>query len=337
VSEFLMLDVSVIVCTRNRARQLAGMLDSACSLAVPADVEWELLIIDNGSHDETPEVVRRYAHRLPLRCVVEPIAGLSHARNRGVDEARGRYICWTDDDVLLESNWLRAYVAAFRRHPEAAVFGGRILPELEPPAPAWFDRGKHRWPLACPACHTDMGDTIIPIAANGRIPWGANFAIRAAEQKRHRYNVAIGVSPAHRRIGEETDLIYRVMKAGGTGWWVPDSRIRHILPAARQTRRSILRYFEQAGQTAAYLHDMFPGDNANERDGAPAMAALATPALWWRLIAHRLVASAAWLVGARDIGLYSLARFGLYLGVANHRRHHGRAKAGALAMREGLG
>ena len=117
--------VSMVVCTRNRAALLDDMLVTATRLRLPAQLDWELLVVDNGSTDSTGEVIRRYQDRLPIRHVEEPRIGISHARNRAVSEGRGRYLCWTDDDVRLDPDWLAAYLAAFERHPEAAVFGGR--------------------------------------------------------------------------------------------------------------------------------------------------------------------------------------------------------------------
>jgi len=108
------VEVTAIICTRNRATQLSQVLESASHLVVPPGLSWEFIVVDNGSSDNTADVVRRYAGRLPLRIVREEIPGLSNARNRGVAEARGDYICWTDDDVRLDPNWLAAYAAALR-------------------------------------------------------------------------------------------------------------------------------------------------------------------------------------------------------------------------------
>src|SRR5688500_3500637 len=96
------MQVTVIICTRNRADQLRRTLESAAAVDTPEHVSWELLVVDNGSTDHTPEVVESFSGRLPIRRVSEPEAGLSNARNRGVAEAKGDYICWTDDDVLID-------------------------------------------------------------------------------------------------------------------------------------------------------------------------------------------------------------------------------------------
>ena len=131
------MHITVLICTRNRAEQLRRTLEAATAIETPG-TSWELLVIDNGSSDHTPEVVESFAERLPIRRVSEPQAGLSNARNRGVAEANGSYICWTDDDVLIDPHWLSAYAGAFAHHPEAAYFGGPIELVLEEPTPSWF-------------------------------------------------------------------------------------------------------------------------------------------------------------------------------------------------------
>ncbi|CAA9889490.1 conserved hypothetical protein [Candidatus Methylobacter favarea] len=256
------IEVTVIICTRDRASQLSNVLDSACELVIPSGLAWEFIVVDNGSSDDTFDVVAEYKGRLPIRYVREETPGLSNARNRGVDEARGDYICWTDDDVLIDPAWLSAYAKAFRRHPEAAVFGGRVIPWLEKPTPNWFEKAKYDWPLNNLLAHRDFGDNIVALTFKGwLVPWGANFAVRMSEQRRYQYNPELGVSPIHKRVGEETDVIYRIFKDGGNGWWVPDSKVTHIIPAKRQTLRYLFYYSFLAGETISYLRDKYPTDN----------------------------------------------------------------------------
>lgn len=252
------LDVTVVICTRNRAVQLASVLDSACRMIVPENLRWEFIVVDNGSSDGTAAVVGSYSDRLPIKCIREDRAGLSNARNCAVDAAKGKYICWTDDDVMIDPNWLSAYVDAFKYHPEAALFGGKIIPHLVKPTPIWFVLGRYDWPLA----FRDFGDTIVPLTFDGfKIPFGANYAIRVDEQKRHKYNPELGVSPMHKRVGEETDVMYRIFKDGNTGWWVPDSKVQHIIPSARQSLKFIYEYNYLVGETTGYLRENYPDDN----------------------------------------------------------------------------
>jgi glycosyltransferase involved in cell wall biosynthesis len=145
-------------------------------------IAWELLIVDNGSGDEVGRIVDRYKARLPLRMEKEPEPGLSHARNCGVRNARGKYMIWTDDDVMLDRGWLLAYANAIRLRPGAAVFGGTIIPVLEPPCTGWFRKNLDVfWELAAAR---DFGPEELPLSvADGRVPFGANFAVRAIEQR----------------------------------------------------------------------------------------------------------------------------------------------------------
>jgi glucosyl-dolichyl phosphate glucuronosyltransferase len=313
--------VTVIVCTRNRPAQLRAFLEAACGLAFPAELSWELLLVDNGEGGVARSIAEGFEGRLPVRCVVEPRAGLSHARNRGVAEARGRYLCWTDDDVRPDPHWLAAYAEAFERHPAAALFAGRVLPELEPPSPSWFARAQHRWPLTSVLAHRDFGDQGLRLSADrGRLPYGANYAVRADVQRSFAYDPELGLAPGRERVGEETDLAFRMLQAGHTGWWVPASKVRHLIPTERQTTDYVLNYFRQVGGTAAYLHQVRPGDNAAEAARPPAFARL-NPAVLQLVIAVNAAGFAlAQRLGLTGAGLGLLARQGYYQGVAEHRR-----------------
>lgn len=313
--------ISVVICTRNRADQLASVLGSMCDLIVPFGLVWEICVIDNGSTDHTPDVVQGFAARLPILLAREPAAGLSNARNRGVQVARGRYICWTDDDVEIDVGWLAAYAAAIQRHPDAAVFGGRILPQLEPPTPRWFAELADRWPLTTLLAARDFGDEVTPLTLEGgRVPWGANYAVRAVEQRKLRYDPNLGVSPDQKRLGEEAEVIFHILSEGGSGWWVPDAKVRHIIPLRRQTRAYVYEYFSASGETLAYLEAVAPG--ANHMRPTPAVHSPLTTGRSG-LLARRALAGALYaccrLVGANLRSLYYLKQLGFLSGILAYR------------------
>jgi glycosyltransferase involved in cell wall biosynthesis len=308
----------VLICTRNRAARLKEVLTSATRLRVPPGLRWELVVVDNGSSDATTDVALGFSSQLPLRLVREETPGLSHARNRGVSEARGRYICWTDDDVLIDPDWLAAYAAAFERHPGAVVFGGRIIPVLESPSPRWFARLANEWPLTTLLAKRDFGDEPIALDLAGDIvPWGANYAVRAAEQRKVRYHPELGVSPRQRRLGEEAEVIFQLMNAGGSGWWVPQAEVRHITPAQRQTWRYVYEYFLAYGETVAYMERHWPGAHhmsANLREversrGGPGHLRL-------RAVLSFALYGASRLTGATHRSVKSLVRAGFYVGAS---------------------
>ena len=123
------MPTTVAICTLNRAELLRRTLDWPAVMRLPDDADWEVVVVSNNNCiDHTDAVIKAFADRLPIRREFEPERGLSHARNRAVDAAKGDYIVWTDDDVVVAPGWLAAYIEAFRRWPEAAVFGGPIIP-----------------------------------------------------------------------------------------------------------------------------------------------------------------------------------------------------------------
>ena len=288
---------------------------------MPAATRWELIVVDNGSEDATAATVAAFGGRLPIRRVAEPAPGLSIARNRGVREARGRYICWTDDDVRLDRGWLAAYLDAFRHHPDAALFGGPIIPELEPPANPLFQRWKDHPPLSGAFGRRDLGDKVRALRLDGGlIPWGANFAVRSEEQRRHPYDADLGTAPWRDRLGEETDMIYRLLKAGASGWWVPNARLNHMIGPERQSRAYIFAYYRRWGETLGFLHHHLPGDNAVDAIDPPRLAIAGTLELGARLLWHGTGALAALGAARTCTSLLHLADFATTMGMVDYRR-----------------
>lgn len=244
--------VTVLICTRNRRASLKRTLDSLARCRVAPDLRWEVLVVDNGSSDGTSAVIEDFASKLPIRSVREDVPGLSHARNTGVRHAGGRYILWTDDDVLVEGGWLEAYASAFAAHPEAAFFGGRVHPVLEPPTPAWLSNNLDLLEHLLAA--RDFGDESFEIRGNDdRLPFGASFAVRANDQTEHLYDTDLGVSPTMRRSGEETQLLRAILAKGGVGRWVPEAIVSHVIPPQRQKLAYVVQHYRAYGETAAYL------------------------------------------------------------------------------------
>jgi len=250
----IFMEVSVIICTRNRADSLGCTLRSLALLKVPEGLCWEVLVVDNGSEDHTQGVVASYAAVLPIVSLLESRPGLSNARNAGVCHARGQYLIWTDDDVRVHDHWLVAYLEAFRAFPDGAVFGGAAAPILEQPTPAWFHESQaelrgllaYRDPSALPRSLTPRSD----------LPYGLNFAMRAVEQRKHLYNSLLGVAPGRRRGGEEFQVIRAILATGAAGYWVPEAKVFHIIPTSRQTLEYVKCYYRAQGEASAVLREL---------------------------------------------------------------------------------
>ena len=125
-----MTDVTLLLCTRDRAASLGGTLASITHAAAHARLAIEVIVVDNGSSDDTPARLAAWAADQSFTvCILhEPQAGLARARNRGLAQARGAVIAMTDDDCVLHAGYFDALAAAFAQVPAPAIVGGRILP-----------------------------------------------------------------------------------------------------------------------------------------------------------------------------------------------------------------
>ena len=121
-----MTKISLIICTRDRAEQLRRCLDSLSGLTCAAP--WELILVDNGSRDDTGQVLAAFAAAagFPVQLVHEPIAGLARARNAGLVRAGGEIVAFTDDDCYPSGDFLDATIRAFDK-PNIGYVSGRIL------------------------------------------------------------------------------------------------------------------------------------------------------------------------------------------------------------------
>ena len=256
------------VCTRDRREALRRLLTSLAQCIPPVET-WEVIVVDNGSADDTALMVADFHERLPIRVVSEPVPGLSRARNAAVHSARGTYIVWTDDDCVVGREWLSAYETAFRRFPDAALFGGPIVPRFEGVPPKWLGRVVRR--IAPAYAARDLGREPVALGLErDLVPFGANYAIRVVEQQRRPYDERIGRgTELPMAVGEETEVIEGLLRDGVAGRWVPDAVVSHCIPPERQRLSYLRDYYIAYG---AYEEWRRPG--SSEPGGGPTSLAL---------------------------------------------------------------
>jgi glycosyltransferase involved in cell wall biosynthesis len=262
------MHVTVAVCTWNRSALLQQTLMQMTMLRAPVDATWELVLVDNNSTDDTAAVARSFSDRLPLRYLHESTPGKSHALNLATREAAGEYVLWTDDDVLVDPSWLRAYVDAFRRHPSAGFFGGPIRPWFASPSPDWLHRAFEHVKPAYATIDCDPPETRV---TGEQVPFGANLAVRLADQRAFPYDPSLGPRPGSAVRNEEIEMIRRMIARGVEGWWVPEAAVRHYIPRARQSVAYLRGYYMGWGEYLALT---------TEAHGVPQL--LGRPRWLWR-------------------------------------------------------
>ncbi len=218
--------VTVAVCTRDRADDLALCLDALNQLDYPA---LDLLVVDNApTSDATKELVQsKYPN---VRYVCEPRPGLDWARNRAIIEARGEIVAYTDDDVVVDSGWVKALAKVFAENPEVMGVTGLVVPyELETEAQILFEMNggfgkgfERKW---------------YRVARNQKMPWwllgtgnfgtGANMAYRRCVfDKIGYFDPALDVGTVTHGAGD-LEMYFRVVKEGHTLVYEPSAMVRH--------------------------------------------------------------------------------------------------------------
>jgi glycosyltransferase involved in cell wall biosynthesis len=131
---------TIQLCTYNRAALLERVLDACFEQTIP-DRSYEVVLVNDGSTDETPAAIERARRRAGCRFVVvdQPNSGLAKGRNAGIARAAGERIAFIDDDVLILPNFLEEHLRSHASHPQSIVRGGAINVESfdELPPPVW--------------------------------------------------------------------------------------------------------------------------------------------------------------------------------------------------------
>jgi glycosyltransferase involved in cell wall biosynthesis len=213
------LRASVIVCTRDRADDLARCLKSLYPLLAAGH---EIIVVDNRpSGQETSQLVSRYPG---VRYVIEPRTGLSAARNCGVAIALHDIVAFTDDDAEVEPGWLKSIVPNFA-DPTVALVTGLTLPrELENHAQIWFERTNGF------KCWIDRREfdfrTLDPLAA-GAMGAGVNMAFRKQVIfEAGMFDELLGAGTAC-KAGEDHELFCRVLARGYRAVYEPEAVVWH--------------------------------------------------------------------------------------------------------------
>lgn len=216
------MDISVLMSTRNRAQRLRDTLEHFQRLSI-ANHDWEIVVVDNGSSDETQRVLAGAGRHLPLRVLSEPRAGKNRALNLALREAAGGLLVFTDDDIIPDPGWLQAIWDAAQRWPGFGVFGGRVLPECPTTTPEWL----RQHPFAVTAfCVFD------PPLQEGAIelyPFGANLAIRKDAMKGLQFREDVGPAGSSYAMGSETELLERLRVKGERFIFTPSAVVRHVI------------------------------------------------------------------------------------------------------------
>ena len=240
--------ISAIVCTYSNASLLRRTLDSLIKQTLPPQ-EYEIIVVDNNSTDNTPEIVREFQERCSHRIhyVLETTQGLSAARNTGLQQSSGPIISFIDDDAEADPGWLAAVVKAFRQHPDAWGVGGNTFAIWDAKRPAWLtddflgnlsiqDRGPEERKLT-------RSEHILGTNCSFRREVFAQIGDFPTDLGR------IGKSLL---AGEEAELCRRIHLQGKSMYHIPDVVVFHHVTPERMTRSYFRRRCYLSGLSRAF-------------------------------------------------------------------------------------
>jgi GT2 family glycosyltransferase len=189
-------------------------LDAAARIS--ADHPWELVIVDNGSTDDTPGVLSRArtTFPVPLRIVADPTPGVARARNRGWQAAKAPIVIFTNDDCYLPPDYVDRYAEAFEGDERLGFVGGSVIRHLPSDAKLGNVTRKDRW-------HVRPGMFLVPGALIT-----ANLAFRRDVL------ASIGgfdeiFAYGNGLVGDDCDAVARVTAEGWHGLFEPEIVVRH--------------------------------------------------------------------------------------------------------------
>ena len=243
------MELSVIICSYNRCQSLGRILDSFQNLSFAPEA-WELLIVDNNSTDETRSVAEGFIGKgfINLKYIFEGLQGKSYALNTGIRESRGKILAFTDDDCVVDSNWLLAIMKEFKADPSLGGIGGRVELHDKAAAPIAQRTLRERLLLSRPDHPLSM---II----------GCNMAFRRnLFDVVGGFDVALGPGTKIGAVSEDLDFLYRVYKAGFKLVYSPDVLVYHNHGRSDNEEIAGLRKRYIIGRGALYCKHIFAWD-----------------------------------------------------------------------------
>ncbi len=223
--------INVVICTYDRYELLDQAIASVVGQDLPAS-HYQITIIDNSPDAGRSREMSHRWHKTPnLLWHHEPVAGLSRARNLGLEATTTPLVAFLDDDAIASEGWLSRKIEAFAYlGPSAHVIGGRVRLRFQGARPTWLADD-----MLCYLSECDLGEEIRLIRP-GEWVVGANLSYRtAAVKEAGGFSVALGRvgSGASLMSNDETDLQERINARGGLAGYSPAAEVAHLVPSAR--------------------------------------------------------------------------------------------------------
>ena len=237
------IDFSVAICTLNRARLLRQAVESVFDQDYPKD-HYELIIVDNGSTDETPCLIEHLAENAPisLRSLSEGRIGIAAARNRAIAEATHSYIAYLDDDEIANSDWLAQLSDTISKYG-ALIVGGRVEEYFENGfvPPRWYNCRYLQGFFRLDYEHRTEHLPVVKAQEDDYIGSGNCAYAKSLFDRFGNFPLQLGHTGTLPLAGAETYFNERAARHGVEIYYSDDAVVKHVIDPARVTRHNMLR------------------------------------------------------------------------------------------------
>ncbi|HLO87538.1 MAG TPA: hormogonium polysaccharide biosynthesis glycosyltransferase HpsE [Nostocaceae cyanobacterium] len=235
------VDITVAIPTYNGEKRLPKLLDKLALQTGVNNLNWEMIVVDNNSSDQTSQVVENYQNtwgsKLPLRYFLETEQGAAFARLRAVREAKGELIAFLDDDNLPALDWLAAAYNFGLEHPRAGVWSGQIHGDFEVKPPEKFEKIQGFLAIREHGSEVSLFDP-----DNLRLPPGAAFVVRKQAwcENVPARPVLSGKLPGVFVQGDDYEPLLYIHHGGWEIWYNPAMHTYHQIPHWRLEKDYLL-------------------------------------------------------------------------------------------------
>jgi glycosyltransferase involved in cell wall biosynthesis len=242
------VDLTVAIPTYNGESRLPELLERLRNQLNTQHFSWEIIVVDNNSTDNTAKLVQTYQASwqcpYPLKYCFEAKQGAAYARKRAVEEAKGKFIGFLDDDNYPEPNWVVAAYSFGQNYPKAGAYASQIHADWEVEPPENFQR------IAAFLAITERGNSPLLYEAQKKLlPPSAGLVVRREAWLESVPNESIltGRVAGNMLTSEDLEMLSYIQKAGWEIWYNPEMQIYHKIPHWRLQKEYLIPFFRGIG------------------------------------------------------------------------------------------
>jgi glycosyltransferase involved in cell wall biosynthesis len=247
--------VSVVICCYNSASRIGRTLECIQSQVFKTKFEWEVIVVDNLSADNTKQIVNETWNKNPvanLTVLDEHVQGQTYARKTGVDHARYEFISFVDDDNRVDEHWVNNVYIALLNHPDAAACNGISTASFESKEPWWFSRFAENFAVG------NQGEKTGYVSLTRAFLFGAGLSVRKSAlldlYKKNYPAIQSGrLINDLRGGGEDSELCFCFLLCGYRLYYDESIRFSHFMPDSRMTENGLKRIQTSLGRDEVVL------------------------------------------------------------------------------------